>query len=275
MKECTDHIQRFSTANDRKIKKVCEPLNQTFGIEAFWYYTLSADGYFSFIGNQGQIAEFFSDHKLYVGHPFYRHPKFFNNGAYFEQMHEGGSIKQQALVRESYGLSQLFTLLQKEENDLIHGFGFGTLNPNQNLTFTYLNQQELLKSFVSYFCEEMQDLIQKIEDNKVHIAPHCGQSFYQSAPLDTVLSPSKAGQFLQRINKSPLPIEMYQSLSSREMECLAWLLKGQTARQMGEHLYLSARTVEGYLENIKNKLGCKSKTEIFTQAMLMKELGLF
>lgn len=275
MKECTDYIQRFSTANDRKIKKVCEPLNQTFGIDTFWHYTLSADGYFSFIGNQGPIAEFFSDHKLYVGHPFYRHPKFFNNGVYFESLQDSAPIEQQVLVQESYGLSQIFTILQKEGNDLVNGFGFGTLNPNQNLAFTYLNQQELLKSFVSYFCEEMQDLIKKTKDNKVCIAPQCGQSFYQSSPLDRTLSPSKAGQFLQKINKNPLPIELYQSFSSREMECLAWLLKGQTARQIGEHLHLSARTVEGYLENIKNKLGCTSKTEIFAQAMLMKELGLF
>ena len=50
--------------------------------------------------------------------------------------------------------------------------------------------------------------------------------------------------------------------SKREEQCIDLLLAGKTAKETADALFLSSRTVEMYLDNIKNKLGCKSKLEI-------------
>lgn len=56
------------------------------------------------------------------------------------------------------------------------------------------------------------------------------------------------------------------SLSERETECFFYLLRGHSAKAVGTKLNLSVRTIESYLENIKNKLSCSSKTELIEKA---------
>lgn len=56
-------------------------------------------------------------------------------------------------------------------------------------------------------------------------------------------------------------------LSERELECLFLLLRAMTAKQIGEQIRLSKRTVESYIENIKNKFGSRTKAELIVLAM--------
>lgn len=76
------------------------------------------------------------------------------------------------------------------------------------------------------------------------------------------------------------------TLSKRELECLFFLLRGKTAAQIADILFLSKRTVENHLANIKTKLGCNKKSElidvgimngylnIIPESLLRKDLSL-
>lgn len=59
-------------------------------------------------------------------------------------------------------------------------------------------------------------------------------------------------------------------LSTREKQCLCLLLKNKTAKETAEQLQLSFRTIEYYFENIKDKLDCESKGELFQLARVLK-----
>jgi DNA-binding CsgD family transcriptional regulator len=50
--------------------------------------------------------------------------------------------------------------------------------------------------------------------------------------------------------------------SKQEIKCLRLLISGKTIRLISEHMSLSPRTVEYYLENIKRKLQIKTKSEL-------------
>ncbi len=63
-------------------------------------------------------------------------------------------------------------------------------------------------------------------------------------------------------------------LTRRERECLQLLLQGKTAKETATMLDLSPRTVESYFENIKKKLSCSNKGELFSKAELLKKLEL-
>lgn len=65
-------------------------------------------------------------------------------------------------------------------------------------------------------------------------------------------------------------IKMVSSLSTRERECLKQLLHGKTAKETASEFLLSFRTVEYYFENIKNKLGCSNKRELYRLAHLFE-----
>lgn len=62
-------------------------------------------------------------------------------------------------------------------------------------------------------------------------------------------------------------------LSSRERECLKILLQGKTAKETAAILSLTYRTIESYFENIKNKLSCSNKKELFPIAQILEKLG--
>ncbi|MCK4608141.1 MAG: helix-turn-helix transcriptional regulator [Gammaproteobacteria bacterium] len=56
-------------------------------------------------------------------------------------------------------------------------------------------------------------------------------------------------------------------LTKRELDCLYHLLRGQTAKGIGNALNLSRRTVEYYLDNIKGKLYCRTKSELIEKIL--------
>lgn len=66
--------------------------------------------------------------------------------------------------------------------------------------------------------------------------------------------------------------QSHLSLSPREKECVLYLARGMTAKEIGRQLKISSRTVERHLEHIKNKLGCPRRSEIINKFL---EEGLF
>lgn len=58
-------------------------------------------------------------------------------------------------------------------------------------------------------------------------------------------------------------------LSAREKQCAYHLLNGMTAKEIGQQLGLSSRTIESYIENMKNKLMCRNIIELVI--VLMKD----
>ena len=60
-------------------------------------------------------------------------------------------------------------------------------------------------------------------------------------------------------------------LTKREQECLTLLMRGKTAKEVAVSLNLSIRTIESYLNNLKYKFNCLSKSQLLKKAY---ELGL-
>lgn len=63
------------------------------------------------------------------------------------------------------------------------------------------------------------------------------------------------------------PVYGTLSLTTREEECLYYLLRGMTAKEIGKILGISFRTIEIYLGSIKAKFNCSSKATLIIKAM--------
>lgn len=63
-------------------------------------------------------------------------------------------------------------------------------------------------------------------------------------------------------------------LSKRERDCIRHLLLGKTSKETACSLKLSVRTIEYYYENLKLKLDCDTKRDLFAKAQLMAKLKL-
>lgn len=55
--------------------------------------------------------------------------------------------------------------------------------------------------------------------------------------------------------------------SKRELEVVFCMLRGMSAKQTGDLIGLSKRTIETYVDNIKNKLGCSTKVEMIVRTI--------
>lgn len=96
--------------------------------------------------------------------------------------------------------------------------------------------------------------------------------FKFAAVLSKTLSPLREGNSshpLKLLQDSYLIGEGYGDikLTRRQAECLFLLLNGLTAKKIGCALNLSARTVEGHLDILKNKFQCQSQSELITTAI--------
>lgn len=56
-------------------------------------------------------------------------------------------------------------------------------------------------------------------------------------------------------------------LSLKESKCLYYVLRGKSAREIGEILFISTRTVEGHIANAKDKLQCKTRSELIDRIL--------
>lgn len=55
-------------------------------------------------------------------------------------------------------------------------------------------------------------------------------------------------------------------LTPRETDCLFFVIRGKTAKEISRFLNISVKTVEHHIENIRQKLNCKNKNEIICKA---------
>jgi DNA-binding CsgD family transcriptional regulator len=60
-------------------------------------------------------------------------------------------------------------------------------------------------------------------------------------------------------------------LTHRELEVVRLVAVGQTNREIARELFLSPRTVDTHVQNIRTKLGCRSRADAARRAA---ELGL-
>jgi DNA-binding CsgD family transcriptional regulator len=59
----------------------------------------------------------------------------------------------------------------------------------------------------------------------------------------------------------------YHLLSSRESECLFFLLRGKSATEIASIINLSKRTIEEYIVNVKKKMQCNTRSELIERCI--------
>jgi DNA-binding NarL/FixJ family response regulator len=98
----------------------------------------------------------------------------------------------------------------------------------------------------------------------------------QGDSAETVLAPLVAsahgrGGLLENALASPERAARDGRLTGREREVLALLASGHTNREIGHALHISERTVETHRAHVTEKLGVRSRAELFRAA---RKLGL-
>jgi DNA-binding NarL/FixJ family response regulator len=93
------------------------------------------------------------------------------------------------------------------------------------------------------------------------------RELWKAAQGEPVFSPSLASLVLTEFRRMKKAGATAEELSEREREVLQFVARGMSYRDIGEELYISAKTVENHTRNILKKLQLSRKQELMRYAL--------
>jgi DNA-binding NarL/FixJ family response regulator len=85
-----------------------------------------------------------------------------------------------------------------------------------------------------------------------------------------VMSPDIAIALGPAATAAPMP---HQAMSTREFEVLRLLVQGRTLDEIGQHLFLSPKTISNYQSSIRQRLGAGTAVEVMRYAQKHRLFG--
>jgi DNA-binding CsgD family transcriptional regulator len=153
------------------------------------------------------------------------------------------------------GVAHGITIIEKLDNGNAF-YNFGNTEKKPTEVNNYISHLDILNEFIYFFNEKAKFIINEAEKKRL-ILPrqsHDELIIHSNDPLDS--KPTN-------LSKSLFVDDNYNvSISSRELECVEWYLKGKTAIEIALILCLSKRTIETHIENVKEKLQCRNLAQL-------------
>lgn len=141
--------------------------------------------------------------------------------------------------RIKFGLAHGLTIIKQHES-YSDFFVFATKPSNSLINSFYLNQKELLETFIENFYEKLAPDLANLEKYRFSVPGDVGRN------KPTILT-----------------------LTKRQHECATLVLEGYNTKEVARILELSPRTVECYLDSLREKLGAKNRLHL---SSLLKEI---
>lgn len=244
-----------------EMQTLCLPLF-SLGINHFVYHKNYLNGGEIRLSNNPRWLQHFYDGQYHRFSAFEKNPKELQTG-YVIWAHLQNHNTVLDAAREfniDHGIS-----LVKRVTDGVEYFFFGTTRDNPQIINFYINNLQLLERFTVYFKERGAELIKKANSKKI-IIPN---KFHVAAKIDDEGNPClvknhQLEKFISQTHLKKIHItdQLNISLSRRELDCIAELVQGKTMKEIGNHLGISARTVETHVNHLKEKLQCRTKSEL-------------
>lgn len=180
-----------------------------------------------------------------------------------------------AHAKENFHLNQCITLARKL-NNRYELCCFGT-NTDRFKSFDfYLNNMNLLKTFIAYFKDKSMPIIKSANEKKHQLLLDGyvddfkkNKIFNNQNFIDDNIPDFSIDRYVINVGKDK---SVY--LTKREIQCLLLTLQGKSAKKVAAILNISPKSVEFYIKNAKTKWGCYSKQQLFQKALQSGLLAL-
>lgn len=274
-----DNLLKFySSPLSDKLTKIVRPLDECYGLDGFFYALTTANGSGFQIANRPDVGYNYFSNQLYKTNPLichpdnYRHDQALTTSDLFDEEHFANYYESIQRIRNSFGFEN-YLCIYKKEADAAHVFMYSTSNKNLPSNTLFSNHLSALKRFSDYFLKEWSVHSKNMELFMLNLGELMGSFYYKtnqnlSAGCDQV----KLKELLQKMGL--LDDTTNTNFTKRELECIEYFLKGYPASRIAESIDLQTRTVEHYLDNIKAKLNCFTKSELFEILQEFKTFGL-
>lgn len=144
-----EHIEQFLELLDLdKIKQVCLPLQESFGLTSFVYRKCYNDGTELNLSNQPEWVKYiYKHHELFHESAFDKHPDFYESGFVLWSQLKGHIILEHA---RRFNIDHGITIIKKLDKAVELCY-FGTTSDRPEVIAKYINNIDLLERFIFIF----------------------------------------------------------------------------------------------------------------------------
>lgn len=251
----------------KEVLAICQPLFENFNATLFSQARAHHDGNFTSLITHPELTEYYLMRKYQITGS-QGAGLFFERGIYIAK--EMGNTTQQQIrydLCQRFNIDHLIFVVDRHKNydDL---YSFATTPGNNQFINHFINNIDLIKHFIAYFNDKSVRLMQKANKMQYSTEYFDSPSAYDSNII-AVSEKLNTSEFLQKtiIKKIRLCTDKGEiTISLRELDCLRYLTKNYTFKEIGKYLALSPRTVETYINNLKDKLGCEKRSQLIEVA---------
>ncbi len=243
----------FSLNASSEVGEICNSPLQSIGITYFNYIKIYQDGSRDLLTNNAPWIDHFYRNALYQSAATVDIEHLLPKGYFlWSELERSDPIYSQG--RESFNIDNGVSFVIKRKDATLL-YIFASTRENYTINNYYLRNIDLFKRFILFFNDKGSDLIKKSSKNRIYL------------PEKQIITPNRLREIKISISKREefyreTPIERFylinQSdkcyLTQKQAECAAYLVAGATAKQSAKAIGISYRTVEGYIDNIKEKI---------------------
>jgi DNA-binding CsgD family transcriptional regulator len=252
-----------------KIRQLSNDFCKPLGITTFGYVRVYHNGYISWLTSNPDQDRFLVESGALKEDPLINTPESLKEGSYLwfnDRQFPGCETfyhDRSRLFQMDHGM-----VIVRHKENYLETCCFSGLIAKLPLYNLFMNERAFFSTFMEHFTKQLNGRLLTILDQGVQIADIKNVSGKTSIKENLSLS----------INRPSLVTacgwQNLLKLSKREKECLVLLKLGYTYQAIGTQLMLAERTVEHYIDSVKNKLGLETRSELYIAAEKLSQLGL-
>jgi DNA-binding CsgD family transcriptional regulator len=254
----------YSSESFNKINKICSPMHDLLNMNYFAYQKVTINNEYYCVASDPTYLEFYLKNSCYIYDPYLRFPRQYLYGRSIMPIISMGEKSEEFsdwdrlvnICRKDFKIYH-WLLIVNRTFDYYEICCLGLGVDNLKILQNFLSNTHLLNRFISYYKKNIiEPSNDKLSNIKIDFNTLRGEQF-QTENTDNYQIDNK--NLLKLIKELDPQAETLQKsisdLTTREFDCLIWLVKGKTADETAKLLSISCRTVEKHRENIKRKLG--------------------
>lgn len=255
------------------LASICKPLQNYSGFNHFCYTHVDNSGKTFIISTNNALMEYLDDIQSYKDDPHLINPSNMLSGFATWDTNQGATFSAiLAEYKNRFDVSHGISYIEKGSDG--HTI-FGLAASHDHCPNDMLNDLGYIKKFFNYLKQEASPILQIArEEHAIDLAAL--KKDFHTQPGIIPNNKKKKDALVQMLMHIGLvdPRLANITLTPQERRCVKLCIQGKTAKQVGHELNLSYRTVESYLETVKEKLGIYYKRELFDLKDSLLELGM-
>ncbi len=265
----------------KKFSELCAPLANYLGATHAIYINIDKNGRAFSICTHAKWVERFLEEHYYQLDPLMVHPDNIHNGFSFDNASEDEAFKNTMLYDAvvKFNWCNSFAYIEKMAHGGYFGFDFGTTKDNYQIVNRLINEARVIKTLIRNLNKQLVSITLDLQENRMDFASLKGDVFHTQKGLvfheeytikNKIELLNDLGFLIGHDSKDFLSNVF---LAPQEINCLRIYLTSHSLQTVSKDMGLAITTVTSYIENIKKKLECHNKNDLFEKAEILESLG--